>query len=426
MLPLRAALRAAVLAALLISAARACATDLDCHLNGVCAGGVCACDAAWLGATCTTLNLLPSAPGDGTCDAARNGTARGYTTTWGGVPWRGSDGAWHLAASEMARHCGMCSWGSQSQIARWSAPSLAGPYARDGTAVGPFAHNAAAIAVPRDGGAYGGGFLLFHIGIGCDSVGVHACNYSRLPLCANGTTPSTHTPSGGDEPTPPGLARAQLHVAADAGGPWLPAPAAWKTAYCSNNPAPLFLRNGSLMLVCHEPMAPGEVCAHSGGLSMATSDGADWRTGNFTKQCLNLMNPTHTVGNVTFTAANEDPHLYEDARGNLHIITHNQSPCYQNVSWFGADVRGCGAHFFSNDGGASWSFQWDHAVYNGTVLYTDGVRRTYKRERPKLVQDADGSLIALATGIGVEIQDAFSAGNDSACTLVALIARGAA
>ena len=59
-------------------------------------------------------------------------------------------------------------------------------------------------------------------------------------------------------------------------------------------------------------------------------------------------------------------------------------------------------------------------------MFTDGVRRTYKRERPKLVQDANGSLIALATGIGIEIQDAFSAGNDSACTLVALIARGAA
>ena len=80
------------LAALLLALAplHACLSDLDCHLNGVCdlAPGVgrCVCDAAWRGESCAELALLPSTPGDGTCDASRNGTARGFTTTWGGVP----------------------------------------------------------------------------------------------------------------------------------------------------------------------------------------------------------------------------------------------------------------------------------------------------------------------------------------------------
>jgi CheY-like chemotaxis protein len=59
--------------------AAACASDLDCSLNGVCdvASGACACDAAWTGACCTRLALLPVEP-----DAA--GYRHAATSTWGG------------------------------------------------------------------------------------------------------------------------------------------------------------------------------------------------------------------------------------------------------------------------------------------------------------------------------------------------------
>jgi hypothetical protein len=109
-----------------------------------------------------------------------------------------------------------------------------------------------------------------------------------------------------------------------------------------------------------------------------------------------------------------------DKRGHLHVISHNQSPCYSGTKapFFGADVRGCGAHFFSADLGRTWTFAW-HAVYNGTVVYADGTNQRYKRERPKVVQDpTTKELIALATGVGVEILDAFAPGNDAACSLV--------
>ena len=76
-----------------------------------------------------------------------------------------------------------------------------------------------------------------------------------------------------------------------------------------------------------------------------------------------------SLGNLFLCVRNNSPDLYMDKRGNLHVLTHNQSPCYSGraASFFGADVRGCGAHFFSSDMGASWKFAW-HAVYNGTVV----------------------------------------------------------
>jgi hypothetical protein len=157
--------------------------------------------------------------------------------------------------------------------------------------------------------------------------------------------------------------------------------------------------------------------------SFFTSLTADWKRGSYGFRCLGLLNGNLTHNGTLFRTANEDPHVYADARGHLHILTHNQSPCYSGAaaSFYGADVRGCGGHFFSADGGESWTFAW-RAAYNGTVHYTSGAVRTYKRERPKAIQSASGELIGLATGIGVALVDAFAAGNDTACTLVARVA----
>ena len=422
---LAASARVLLLAAL---AAASCNSDLDCSLNGECQSGKCVCDAAWLGEACDTLALLPSAPGAGTCDASRNGTATGYTTTWGGHPVLDADGVWHAHVAEMAQHCGMCSWGSQSQVAHYSSTGgLAGPYARVGTAVGAFSHNPSVISTPSavapGGDPDGANYLMFHIGIGCDSAGVHACNYSRLPACTNGSTPLHPRPAGGaPAPPPANVTRAVTHTAAALAGPWRDTPADWRLPSCSN-PSPLFLANGSLMLMCHGSYA--QCGPDSGGLSFFTSLTADWKRGSYGFRCLGLLNGNLTHNGTLFRTANEDPHLYADARGRLHILTHNQSPCYSGAaaSFYGADVRGCGGHFFSADGGESWRFAW-RAAYNGTVRYTDGVVRTYKRERPKVVQDAAGSIIGLATGIGVALVDAFAAGNDTACTLVARVATG--
>jgi hypothetical protein len=58
-----------------------CITDSNCSYNGACVNEVCVCDAAWEGAQCGTLRLLPTARVSGlrAVDDGHN------TSTWGGT-----------------------------------------------------------------------------------------------------------------------------------------------------------------------------------------------------------------------------------------------------------------------------------------------------------------------------------------------------
>lgn len=419
------ALRCALALASLAAAGRA---DDACNANGVLAargtGTACACDSGWKGAACELLDLLPSTRGDGTCaPAAGAAVARGATTTWGGAPLREAGGSWALTVSEMANHCGMIEWGGCSQGALWRAnASVTGPYERVRTVIGPYSHNVWPFKVNSSL------YLLFHIGIGCDTAGVHACNYTRMPTCTNGSTWPPKPPPGTQRvENPVDLSRATLFVAPAPGGPWAAAPRNWTLPTCSNNPTAVILRNGSMMLMCHEPFA-GLACKPAANyLYTATSLTPDWAHGAWAARCVHTNNPTLTVGNATFTAYNEDPHLYVDPRGNLHALMHNQGPCYSgaNASFYGADVRGCGGHMYSTDGGESWTFTW-RAAYNGTVVFDDGTAVRYRRERPKLVVDDAGAPFALATAVSLNVRvEAFQPGEDAACTLVSRLGGGA-
>ena len=118
---------------------------------------------------------------------------------------------------------------------------------------GPFSHNPVVVAIPPATLPLDFSFLMLHIGRGCASTGSHSCNYDGIPSCTNGTTPF-HPHPGHGIPTPPNLTYASTHLAATLDGPWLPMPSGWSIPQCSNNPAPLFLANGSLMIMCHSPL----------------------------------------------------------------------------------------------------------------------------------------------------------------------------
>ena len=132
-------------AAAAAAAAGSCASDLDCSLNGVCSDDkVCVCDAAWKGPACSTLDLQPTGP---------TGDLRlPNVSTWGMtvLPKGAGDQEWHGLYAEMTRGCGLTSWETNSQIAHATAPTPAGPWTRQDTVLGVWAHTPSA-AVARDG-----------------------------------------------------------------------------------------------------------------------------------------------------------------------------------------------------------------------------------------------------------------------------------
>lgn len=194
-------------AAAAAAAAGSCASDLDCSLNGVCSDDkVCVCDAAWKGPACSTLDLQPTGP---------TGDLRlPNVSTWGMtvLPKGAGDQEWHGLYAEMTRGCGLTSWETNSQIAHATAPTPAGPWTRQDTVLGVWAHTPSA-AVARDGT-----IVLFHLGSG---VGGGALPGSREynATCTTGRSPCGTHPQHHCNKTEPGRAAAAAAVEAPAPPP---------------------------------------------------------------------------------------------------------------------------------------------------------------------------------------------------------------
>ena len=74
--------------------------------------------------------------------------------------------------------------------------------------------------------------------------------------------------------------------------------------------------------------------------------------------------------------------VFQDNRGNFHIITHNQND--ENVCGSKEAGGSCGAHLFSRDA-LSWSVG-SEAAYNATVVLANGTVTAFAtRQRPQLV-----------------------------------------
>lgn len=158
-----------------------CGSDLDCSLNGVCnlSSGQCQCDAAWKGACCTSLNLLPV--------PVNSGYRHPNTSTWGGniIPDPSSN-KYHMWIAEMAPHgtngdpgsgsCGLTTWGSNSQITHVVSSNTSGPFTRQEVIVPIWSHN----PIVRE---IAGTYVLYHIGSG--SGGQPGDGYCAM----NGTSP---------------------------------------------------------------------------------------------------------------------------------------------------------------------------------------------------------------------------------------------
>eukprot|EP00052_Salpingoeca_macrocollata_P019619 m.163067 g.163067 ORF g.163067 m.163067 type:complete len:380 (+) comp21023_c0_seq3:3-1142(+) len=344
------------------SACAACSTDVDCALNGVCAADKeCACFVPWQGPNCTRLHLLPAAPTLPYQDLT--------STTWGATATFDPESQlYHLFTAEMVNHCGLLAWETNSQIIHATSPHATGPFERRDVSIGVFSHNPYALRTPA------GTWLLFHIGTGEEQR--PPCSASG---CSNGTTHKCETSAHAkllQNTTAP-----LLHTAPRPEGPWTPVPL--KTSDNSNltcnNPGPLLLKNGSMVLVCS-----GKSPDHPFLVYMAPS----WH-GPYTL----LPFAPH---NFDTTMHNEDWFLFQDPRGNFHVLTHWQfghadGPCPGSNGF-------CGGHFFSTDL-INWHWAWQ-AAYNGDVLFTNGSTIFFTcRQRPHFVYDPSGAVpVALLNG----------------------------
>lgn len=346
-------------AAIVVSAAAAaaCSGDADCSYNGACASGACACEAAWSGPACGTLNLLPAAKEGG----LRQLGAKQNVTTWGGAVQLGDDGKYHMWASEMLNHCALDSWADNSQVVHAVSDTPAGVYTRLSVAVENEAHEPNVVRGPA--GEYVM-FLCAEMGGGGDN-----CNATRSGQLGGANFETF------------------MSVAQKPEGPWSNQQSVISLDGWHNrdaNLAAVILEDGSLVGLFRASPADGSSRIH---LATATkyTDPTTW-----TLHEEDLFAPLD--GGEPFTA--EDPFVYRDARGRFHAIFHQFAGCVDP----GAGIPACGSHAFSADGKA-WTY--GGLAFNRTVAFTDGSSYSFnRRERPHIVFGKDGTTpLALSSGV---------------------------
>eukprot|EP00041_Stephanoeca_diplocostata_P009320 m.143283 g.143283 ORF g.143283 m.143283 type:complete len:552 (-) comp17694_c0_seq2:227-1882(-) len=130
-----------------------CVSAEDCMLNGDCVDGKCHCDAAWSGAADCSVMAFENIDKNN-----RPGYYNATESSWGGFPIKGPDGKWYLVHAQMANHCGLGSWTSNSIVAVSTATDVLGPYTFQEELLPHFAHNPT-IRMNQDGT-----FSIFYIG----------------------------------------------------------------------------------------------------------------------------------------------------------------------------------------------------------------------------------------------------------------------
>lgn len=325
--------------------------------------GICTCYAPWGGGTCGELRFKPIA-----APAAENGfpgPSPPNASTWGGNMARGRDGLWHMFVSEIAKNCTLAAWQTNSRCVHAVANAPGGPFTRAGVAIAPWCHLPHITFLP--GGGEGGADLwaLWHAGSGTAPAGeVVACNASGAPPL----------PVGEPAPAPAAGDPNVIHLAPSPYGPWTlstaPLPDCW-------SPSPLRLANGSWLALC-------------GWTSLWAAPA--------------LLGPWRHVLEVPTGGTPgefEDPTLWQDPRGNLHVFfhTYTMDDAVGGCKLPSCDPYSISGHSFSRDG-AAW-FSSAVQPYGALVNVSDGsVLAVSTRERPKIVVDpATGEPTHLVTAV---------------------------
>ena len=316
--------------------ASTCSDDLDCSLNGVCSGGSCACAVPWMGPTCGLLNRTAAA------NRGIFGFSPNITSTWGGNILLDDNGTFHLFVSEIDG--GLTKFVDKSQVAHAIASTIEGPYTKLGDAVGIESHNPQAVRYSADR------WLIYHIG--------------------SGGTPGhgQHNGSG-------------LHSASSPYGPWTPV-AGYHGVNC-NNPSPWVLANKTILLLCDGPW---------GKIYTAPKPEGPYTVLPQHGNTLSNLNANSNCGHASGRCW-EDPLLFQDERGNWHILSHTYTE--QGAG----PLNSISGHLFATDVHGPWTVS-PVEPYSNIVRYTDSTEQTFATvERPKLVFNERGVPTHLINGV---------------------------
>jgi hypothetical protein len=391
----------------------ACATDWDCSLGGLCrhnasssspvvdsgsaaaaAGlGRCVCDVWFTGPSCRLLNLQPARP--------VNGLDYEGWSSWGGHAVsvkRGPKGdrQWYGFFSLMAERCTLGAYRSNSGSVAATSVQVDGPYAvREATQ--PDAAANWAVAPPSHCTqvkyhAPSGQYHLWHILPGNGDGQYRNCS-ARGSSGGGGVHNGGAAVSHGGSDSGAFSQNLWVHTAPTPHGPWskvgtqinvtdLKHNTTAVQSWCS---APYYYPNGSALLVWS-----GQQCPNGGGCiwaGVADSWGGPYRQ----VQAAPISEP----GFGSPAGGIEDPAIFRDPRGNLHMLT-NANSGHVHCQAGGA----CGGHSWSRDG-LAWSPVYIGAFGPVTKVDNGSTVNLGYVERPQVAQEAAGTPpLALFLGTG--------------------------
>ncbi|CAK0896503.1 unnamed protein product, partial [Prorocentrum cordatum] len=418
-----------------------CEDDLGCSLNGECREGRCVCDAAWSGsANCSVLALLPAKR------RAGYGAINSSTSSWGaGVVYDPVGKRFVMIAEEMDMGCGLQTWNLNSRCIVADSPTVDGEYAFRGVVVDAWAHSCAPARDPVSGI-----WVVSHLGAGdssrlprnqtmasrCSASSASACTAgpgqrehcalrqnSRGSMecsvrgctggCSGGTTPALGEPravvpcSGGGN---------AFNESVTAGSPYGPWQASRRLHFgLHGGTDPWFLPNGTLLSITSSGLALGAAHgvrregprANRPSILRAESL-AEAREGGWVRLPWRsvLAGSGHEFSSDESAWPQvhwEDHHIFTDRRGNYHILAHARSgPLPACSAASAAASPACGArigHAFSRNA-EDWHVS-PVAAATAESTFEDGETVRWRaRERPRVVQDGRGHLVALVTGVG--------------------------
>lgn len=336
-----------------------CQRDEDCSLNGLCVSSYCKCDYGWIGDDCGVLDLRPA-----THLTGYNRTDEGISS-WGGKVIQDPSNAtlFHLFAAEFTHSCNLDYWSPYSRIIRAVSDRPEGPYRFANEVVGAFAHNPTVIFSEAHQ-------LWLMVHIGCKQTPPQQC-YGVDISCDPGNTLN-------------GESGITLRAAKQLDGDWqslgiiIGTNGSSKWDGDTTNPSLLPLRNGSLVLAYRG-------CPFNcGGDELINVAFAHTLAGPFTR-----LQSAPIFGN-----GNEDPFIWQDARGNWHLLLHSLEP---DGGFGGPRV---GRHAFARSFAGPWTFWSRTLTFNTTATFTDGSSIDFfRRERPQLFFDAQGRMRYLINGV---------------------------